>query len=202
MIWPSPHPIGPSLPHPKLRGNMGKHCPHVEVDRFRLLTNQAAIGIEQISLEGTLLEANDALCSTLGYSLDEIRGKPLAELVHPEQVTEALEQHQQLIQGAISHFTLKTRYLRKDGLPVWVNVISSLAHSDEGAPACRISIVEDISERVLAQERREGDEAKYRAIIDTAVDSIVVIDDRGIIQSFNRAAEHTFGYQQQDTQKS
>jgi len=174
---------------------MGKHCPHVEVDRFRLLTNQAAIGLEQISLEGTLLEANDALCSTLGYSLDEIRGKPLAELVHPEQVTEALEQHQQLIQGAISHFTLKTRYLRKDGLPVWVNVISSLAHSDEGAPACRISIVEDISERVLAQERREGDEAKYRAIIDTAVDSIVVIDDRGIIQSFNRAAEHTFGYQ-------
>ena len=96
---------------------MGKHCHHVEVDRFRLLTNQAAIGIEQISLEGTLLEANDALCSTLGYSLDEICGKPLAELVHPEQVTEALKQHQQLIQGAISHFTLKTRYLRKDGLP-------------------------------------------------------------------------------------
>ena len=167
----------------------------MEVDRFRLLTNQAAIGIEQISLEGTLLEANDVLCSTLGYSPDEIRGKPLAELVHPEQVTEALEQHQQLIRGAISHFTLKTRYLRKDGLPVWVNVISSLAHSDEGAPACCISIVEDISERVLAKERREGDEAKYRAIIDAAVDSIVVIDDRGIIQSFNGAAEHTFGYQ-------
>jgi transposase len=124
-----------------------------------------------------------------------LRGKPLAELVHPEQVAEALEQHQQLIQGAISHFTLKTRYLRKDGLPVWVNVISSLAHSDEGAPACCISIVEDISERVLAKERREGDEAKYRAIIDAAVDSIVVIDDRGIIQSFNGAAEHTFGYQ-------
>jgi PAS domain S-box-containing protein len=65
-------------------------------------------------------------------------------------------------------------------------------------PAYRIAMVEDISERVAAQERREGDEAKYRAIIGTAVDSIVLIDESGNIQAFNPAAEKTFGYRSCD----
>jgi PAS domain S-box-containing protein len=37
-------------------------------------------------------------------------------------------------------------------------------------------------------------EARLRAVVDTAVDAIVVIDDAGIVQSFNRAAEAIFGY--------
>ena len=38
-------------------------------------------------------------------------------------------------------------------------------------------------------------EAQYRAIYDSAVDPIIVIDDTGIIQTANRAAAETFGYE-------
>jgi PAS domain S-box-containing protein len=39
-----------------------------------------------------------------------------------------------------------------------------------------------------------GNEAKYHAIIDTAVDAIAVIDEAGVVQSFNLAAQKIFGY--------
>ncbi|WP_454726829.1 MULTISPECIES: MHYT domain-containing protein [Cupriavidus] len=44
--------------------------------------------------------------------------------------------------------------------------------------------------------RRMGEsESRIRAIVDTAVDGIITIDSRGIIQAFNQSAERLFGWQ-------
>jgi PAS domain S-box-containing protein len=163
-------------------------------DPFRLPVREAAIGIEQVSLEARILEANKALNAMLEYSADELHGKPLTEIIHPDDLAQCLDSHRRLIEGSLRSYSLETRYVRKGGLPIQVKLTSSLARAGDGAPAFRVSIVEDISERVAGEARRQSDEAKYRAIIDTAVDRIVVIDERGNIQAFNAAAELTFGY--------
>jgi two-component system sensor kinase FixL len=40
--------------------------------------------------------------------------------------------------------------------------------------------------------------ARWRAIIDAAVDGIIVIDSRGVIEAFNPAAQRMFGYSEQE----
>src|SRR6476646_6643033 len=47
--------------------------------------------------------------------------------------------------------------------------------------------------RVLEQAQRDS-EAQIHAILDTAVDAIITIDERGRMESFNRAAQKLFGF--------
>lgn len=45
-----------------------------------------------------------------------------------------------------------------------------------------------------ASQRARDDEAQYRAVTDTAIDAILVIDTDGIVQMVNPACERLFGY--------
>ena len=55
-------------------------------------------------------------------------------------------------------------------------------------------IARDISAQRRAEVALHTSEERWRSVIDSAVDAIVVIDSRGIIEVFNRSAERMFGY--------
>ncbi len=56
------------------------------------------------------------------------------------------------------------------------------------------SLHEEIAERQRAEHALRDREARLRSIVETAVDGIVLINEQGVIESFNRAAERIFGY--------
>jgi len=56
----------------------------------------------------------------------------------------------------------------------------------------------EIVERKRAEEKTKESENRLDAVVNTAVDTIIVIDERGIIQLFNPAAERLFGYSTQE----
>jgi two-component system sensor kinase FixL len=59
-------------------------------------------------------------------------------------------------------------------------------------------IIHDLSTRVNLEDRLRASEARWRSILESAVDAIVVIDARGCIEWFNPAAERMFGYAEAD----
>ena len=55
-------------------------------ERFRLLFQQAAVGIRRVDLQERLLEVNDKTCEILGYPREELLSRSLKDFTHPEDL--------------------------------------------------------------------------------------------------------------------
>jgi PAS domain S-box-containing protein len=125
-------------------------------ERFRATFEQAAVGIEMLSLEGQFLRGNDMLGKILGFSHEEIRKLNFNEITKPDDLVREQPLLEDLLTGRLDNYTIEKRYLHKGGQSIWVRVTSSLVNT---ASPYRLSIIEDITERKQAEERlREAKE--------------------------------------------
>ncbi len=86
--------------------------------KYRLLFEKNLAGVAIASLEGKVIDCNDAWAQILGYRCaEEVRGRPTADfyydLASQEPLIEELKRD-----GAFSNREMQLR--RKDGTPVWV----------------------------------------------------------------------------------
>lgn len=121
--------------------------------RFRNAFASAAIGMYVADLEGKLIEVNEAYCRITGYSAEELIGRSLDDLIHPDDIERNHAEHRQLVSGEKTSFVLEKRYMRKSGDFVWVRSSMSLVKDRNGLPVQTISLSEDISARHQLEEQ-------------------------------------------------
>jgi diguanylate cyclase (GGDEF)-like protein/PAS domain S-box-containing protein len=121
--------------------------------RFTATFETSPVGLAHVDLEGRILIANQRLCDMLGYAREELIGRRVRELSHPEDTEVTAEQVAQLRAGELPQFTARKRYLRKDGGLVWIQLSVSLEYDAAGLPSCEIAAFEDITEMERAKLR-------------------------------------------------
>lgn len=122
---------------------------------WRAIFEQAAVGITRATLDGVWLEVNPALSRMLGRAREELVGRHVDEVTHPDdRAAGALEsaQLQRLVAGEIPSYTLEKRYLRPDGEVIWARVSLSVARDAAGVALYRVGIIEDITQQRAAKE--------------------------------------------------
>ena len=139
--------------------------------------NQAAIGITHLSLKGMWLTCNDKFCQIIGYDQEELIKMSIFDIIHPDETNNIRKAIDQLLTANVPYFSRETQYLRKDGLPVWVNVTISPVSSPSGEPLYFILFIEDIT------KRREIEEMLQNLVKDLA-------EANQNLEDFTRTASH------------
>lgn len=94
-------------------------------ERYTTLFEQAAIGIAIRDTEGRCLEANRALCTILGYTVEELKNVPFHKYTHPDDFPKDWDLYQLVMKGVVPNYTIEKRYLKKDGSIIWANLTVS-----------------------------------------------------------------------------
>jgi len=158
--------------------------------RFRSIFNQAAVGITVIDLEGKFLQVNQKFADIFGYTTAELQRLTFLQLTHPDDLAAARATLEHLVAQRATNAVLEKRCLRKDGGVIWSLSTTTMIQEASGRPQCLIGIVEDITNRKLAEEAQ----ARLVAVIASSDDSIISMTLGGVVMSWNRGAELMYGY--------
>lgn len=148
-------------------------------ERFRRLFQNAAVGMALVDLDGTVLEANSAICRTFGYDQEEAIGLKVFDLVHPEERPLHLENFISFVRTGVDVQQRERRCARKDGRTIWADISASLLTDASGAPSSIVAVIEDITAKRAALDTLAESEARFRILSESAPLGIFLQDKRG-----------------------
>ncbi|MBX3120172.1 MAG: PAS domain S-box protein [Fimbriimonadaceae bacterium] len=170
-----------------------------ESELLRAVVEAALDGIITIDEAGTIITANPAVERILGYSAAEIIGKNVNMLMpspYHEEHDEYLQNYKRTGKRKIIGIGREVRGLHKDGreVPIELSVSESMT---EGGRVFT-GIMHDISAQKSAAEAIRREHALLMAVVNTAIDVIVTINEKGEIITVNQSIEGIFGYKPEE----
>jgi two-component system, LuxR family, sensor kinase FixL len=162
---------------------------------WRSIIRSAVDAIVLIDGRGRIEAFNPAAERLFGYSEADVLGRNVNLLMPQPYRGEHdgyLERHLATGETRIIGIGREVTGLRRDGTTFPLHL--SVGETEVGGEKKFTGIIHDLSERVNLEDRLRASEARWRSILESAVDAIVVIDARGRIEWFNPAAERLFGY--------
>jgi two-component system sensor kinase FixL len=163
------------------------------------IVKSAVDAIVVIDARGRIEAFNPAAERLFGYAEHEVAGRNVSMLMPPpyrEEHDRYLARYLTTGDARIIGSGRDVTGLRRDGttFPVHLSVGEMAI---DGEPKFT-GILHDLSVRVALEEQLRSSEARWRAIVDSAVDAIVVIDERGHVEALNPAAIRLFGYTEEE----
>ena len=161
--------------------------------RFRRTFELAGSGVAHIGMDRRFLRVNRRLCEILGYAQDELLRLTGRQISHPDDLDVINAQRPRLYAGEIDSVRVEKRYLRKDGSIVWVSFTMVVERDAAGKPQYEIAFFDDITARKQAEAALRESEERFRSVVDSANDGILVYDKQLNVIAGNLAAERILG---------
>ncbi|MDF2815371.1 MAG: domain S-box protein [Paenibacillus sp.] len=143
-------------------------------------------GIVVVDLEGRVLEINKKFEELHGWTREEVIGKVLP--MTPENYrAEAYELYKRILNG--EQFSgLEAVKLRKDGSTFYADVTISPVKDESGNIIAFVGVERDITEKKRAEQDLKESEERYRILVESSPEPILVYTDFSIVFANSAAA--------------
>ena len=167
-----------------------------EVSILSAAIRQSTDGIAITNLKGKIIFVNNAWLQMHGYENGDLAGENLSIFQGDEQAVKLsdvikLTKLRGNWSGEITHTGVD-----KSPFPTWTNL--TLMKDEDGKPTRLVTVIRDITQMKEAEKALRESEEEYRTLTETATDAIISIDDKGLVTTWNKAAETIFGYSKEE----
>lgn len=131
------------------------------------LVRGAPVGLCVVSPDGRFLEVDGAAVALVGWAPAELVGRPVWEILHPDDLPAVRADFGRALAGEVDHFEGERRYRRKDGVYAWLHVVTVLERAPDGTPRHFLAQVLDVTQRRLAEDALRASEERYRGIVES-----------------------------------
>ena len=168
----------------------------MEDDLARQLLNETPDAVIATTPEGEVVYWSKGAESVFGYTTAEAVGQKLVDLVIPG---DRLEEERRIIEEAlISELVIhETIRRRKDGSLIYVDISTKAVRDRDGSVEYILTLKKDVTQ-LKAMRDAKLIEAKFRDLLESTPDAIVIANLTGRIVLANRQAEKLFGYQSRE----
>lgn len=144
--------------------------------RYRLLADNATDMIARVSIGGIRRYISPACGKILGYRPEELIGRPVSEIVHPDDIATVRKAMHAIVEnGGTQGFDV--RVTRRDGAVIWLESrMNAVIDSETGNVSEIVTVLREVSKRVALEKRLEESARLIRGILENMTQGLCVFD--------------------------
>ena len=140
------------------------------------------------NFDGYFMDLNPAWEKTLGFTIEELKSKPLIEFVHPDDREATVAEAQKLMTG-VDTISFENRYVCKDGSYKWILWSATVSQAEQ----LYYAVARDITKRKQTEEALAQEHYLLHTLMDNVPDHIYFKDAKSRFTRINKAHADWFG---------
>jgi PAS domain S-box-containing protein len=156
--------------------------------KYRFLAENSLDIINRLTPECILTYVSPVVTTVLGYSEEEVLGRSLLGMIHPDDLGRVVQDLKHIAGTGITKVTSVFRFRHRDGHYLWFESTTNVIRDEQSGKILEFfNISRDITERKAKEDALISSEDRYRRLLEQSFDA-VVIHKEGKIAAANKAA--------------